>query len=446
MVDLLEVAEAVVEGARTGEQVEAFVSRGTRTTIRAHAGNIESLTHAGTAGIGVRVVTDGRVGFAWAGALDDDLIADALAEARDNASFAEPDEFAGLAEPDGVAEPELDLWRDDLDARPVDAKAQVALDLEHATVSRDPRVSRARNATYSDAWGESAVVSTNGVRASGRGTIAFLSVAAMADDDGEIRTGGGVSIGRSPTELSVEEAAADAVERAVELLGATKPPSRRVSLVLEPRMTATLLGIVGGMLNGERVLKGRSPFAGRVGDAIASPLLSFVDDPTDARSLGADVHDGEGLACRRNELVTSGVLEGFLHHSASARRAGTSSTASAVRGYRSTPSVGTHALAVSPGAGSLDDLIAGVADGVIVKSMKGLHSGVNPVSGDFSVGIEGLSIRNGRIAEPVAEATIAGSLQRMLADVVAVGADLEWTPGGSGGVSMVIEGISLGGS
>jgi PmbA protein len=443
---LFDIADRVVAQAGTNEQIEAFVSRGTRTTVRAYGGEIESLTQAGTAGVGVRVIRDHRAGFAWVGAIDDALIDRALAEARDNASFAEPDENVGLAEADGVPEPGLDLWRDDLDRRSVDDKAQIALDLEAATITRDQRVTRVRSSTYSDARGESVVASTTGVRGSGRGTIAFLSVAAMADGRDEVKTGGGVSVGRSPTELSVDEAADDAVVRATELLGAQKPETRSVTLILEPRMTVTLLGIVGGMLNGERVLKGRSPFAHRVGELIASPLLGFVDDPTDERSLGAEVHDGEGLACRRNELITAGVLQGFLHHSTSARRAGTSSTASAIRSYRSTPSVGMHALAVVPGTGSLDDLIADVDDGIVVKTMKGLHSGVNAISGDFSVGIEGLSVRRGELAEPVAEATIAGSIQRMLTDVVAVGGDIEWTPGGSCGVSLVIDGVSLGGS
>ena len=91
-------------------------------------------------------------------------------------------------------------------------------------------------------------------------------------------------------------------------------------------MTATILGIVGGMLNGDAVMKGRSPFADRVGEQIASPLLTFVDDPTDPRSLGAEAHDGEGLARRRNALVSDGVLQGFLHNTYTGRRSGTAST------------------------------------------------------------------------------------------------------------------------
>jgi PmbA protein len=103
------------------------------------------------------------------------------------------------------------------------------------------------------------------------------------------------------------------------------------------------------------------------------------------------------------------------------------------------------ALAVAPGAGTHEELVASAGTGLFVTSMAGLHSGVNPVSGDFSVGVEGLMIRDGALAEPVREATIASTLQRLLLDISAVGADLEWLPDGTGGVTLVIPDVALSG-
>ena len=290
-----------------------------------------------------------------------------------------------------------------------------------------------------------AVVTSTGIAVAGRSTFCHLSVQALAEEGGETKTGYGVSVGREPADVDLAEAADDAADRATRLLGAVQPASGTVTLVLEPRMAATLLGVVAGTLNGEAVLKGRSPFAGRVGEQIASPLITLVDDPTDPESLGADRHDGEGLATRRIPLIEAGVLQGFLHNSITGRRAGVPSTASAVRGFRSTPAVGAQALAVAPGSGTLDDLIAGLDHGVLVQSMTGLHSGVNPVSGDFSVGVEGLMLRHGGRAEPIREATVASTLQRLLLDVSAVGGEREWTPGGTGAVALVIPGVTLSG-
>lgn len=414
--------------------------------MKAYEGEVESLSSAQSQGVGIRVVHDHRQGFAHCGTLDEGIVAETLAEARDNARFGERDEFAGLAAPDGVSPPGLDLWSDELAAFAPDRKVALAIELEAAVRGLDPRVTGVRSAVYGDSAGEAAVATTTGIAALGRGTWCHLSVAALAEDGTETRIGGGVDVGRRPADLDVGVAARDAVDRAVRLFGARKVPSQTVAVVFEPRLAATVVGLVAGMLTGERVLKGRSPFATREGEQIASPLLTLVDDPTDPRSMGADPFDGEGLATRRNLLVDAGTLHGFLHNAYTGRRAGAASTGSAVRGYRSTPGVGVQALAVVPGEGSLDELVARVDHGFLVQSLAGLHSGVNPVSGDFSVGAEGLMIRDGVVAEPVREVTLASTLQRMLLDVRAVGADVEWLPGGTATPTVVVADVALGGT
>lgn len=443
---LLDIAERVAAQARDGEQLEAYVARGVSTSVKAYGGEVESLTSAQSQGVGIRVVRDGRQGFAHCGTLDEDVIQETLAEARDNTAFGEPDECFGLAEPDGVDPPELELGSRELPSFPTDRKVELALELERRVTSLDRRVTGVRVASFGDSRGEAAIATSTGIARWTADAGCHVSVSALAVDGDETRIGGGVDAAREPSELDLGRAAGDAVERAVQLFGATKPPSTRLTIVLEPRFAATLLGIVAGMLTGERVAKGRSPFADRLGEQIASPRLHLLDDPTDVRSLAADAIDGEGLANRRNPLIEDGRLCRFLHNSYSARRLGTTSTGSAVRGYRSTPGVGAQALALAPGEGRFDDLVGDVDLGFYVQSFAGLHSGVNAVSGDFSVGSEGMMIRGGSLAEPVREVTIASTLQRMLLDVVAIGADVEWLPSGAAVPTIVVDDVALSGS
>ena len=207
----------------------------------------------------------------------------------------------------------------------------------------------------------------------------------------------------------------------------------------------TLWGIVAGMLSGEAVVKGRSPFADRLGEEVAASSLTLVDDPTDPDSLGAEEYDGEGLACRRNVLISDGMLSSFLLNCTTANRLGVSSNACAVRGSRSLPGAGAIALAMAPGVGTAEQLRASVGDGLLVNSFTGLHSGVNPISGDFSVGADGLMIRNGQVAEPAREITLASTIQRLLSGVIAVGGQLERLPSGSSMPWIVIDDVSLGG-
>jgi len=444
---LLELVERVAGWAGDGEAVEAYVARSHHAEVRAFEGEIESLSSADTEGIGIRVIAGGRQGFAYAASLDATIVAETLAEARDNATFGTVDEFAGLAAPDGVAPADIDLWQDELAGFSTDAKVALALEVERATRAADSRIRGVETAGYDDVSSEAAVASSEGIRASTRRTVCSVYVDAMATDGSQTQTGYGYSVARRPGDLDVAKAAADASHRSTRLLGSRKPPSGHLTVFFDPMVTASLLGLLSRALSGEAVLKGRSMFADREGQSVGASSLTLVDDPTNPLAYGAGRYDAEGLATRRNLLLDGGVVAGFLHNSYTGRRSGTASTGSAVRGgFKGTPGVGSRALSLTPGDETQDQLLARFGDGLLVQSVTGMHSGANPVSGDFSVGIEGLMVRDGAVAEPVREATVASTLQRMLHDVAAVGADLEWLPGSAAGVTLVVGDMSLSGS
>ena len=453
MSDLLDLARKVVGWAEGDEQVEAYVAHSRDAEVEVYQGDIETLSTAETDGVGIRVVLPGpdgaRQGFAYTGSLDSESLRDTLREARDNARFGTPDPFLGLAGSDGVAFAELDLWREELKSYPTEAKIEMALELERQVRAGDSRIRSLRSASYGDGLLEVAIASTAGIDATYRRTSCSLVAFAIAGDENDTQTGFGYSVGREPGELDIAKAAAMAVERATRMLGSSKPTSRKTTVVFDPYVTASLLGILGGTLNAESVLKGRSLFADRVGESVAVGGFTLIDDPTNPEAYGASIIDAEGLATRRVPLISGGVLQGFVHNSVTARRAGHGavSTGSAVRGgFKGTPGVGCRALSVTPGAISPEAIRAQVGTGVLIQSISGVHSGVNPVSGDFSVGAEGLLIENGELASPVREFTIASTIQRMLHDIVAIGSDIEWLPGGSAGVTLAIDGISLSGS
>ncbi|MGE0307288.1 MAG: TldD/PmbA family protein [Acidimicrobiia bacterium] len=445
MSELLALAERVAAQARGGEQIEAYVVRARDTSVRVYDGEIEQLASAQSEGLGVRVIVDGKQGFAYAGTLTEDAIVDALADARDNVTFGTPDPWAGLAEPDGVASPSLALWNDALASTPTDRKVALTMELEKLTAAGDKRV-RVESADYGDVLAEGAVATSTGIRSVGRETGCYLSVSTLATEGDETQTGFGFSVGRCLDDLDPARAAADGLHRATRLLGATKPGSGRVTVVLDPFVTAQFLSVLSSTVNGEAVLKGRSLFANRVGDSVAAACFTLVDDPTNPMAYTATEVDGEGLATRRNVLISGGVLQGFVHNAYSGRRAGAASTGSAVRGYTSTPGVGCVALALNPGTRTQAQLVADVSDGVLIQQVSGMHSGVNPISGDFSTGAAGLRITNGTVGAPIKEFTIASTLQKMLLDVVEVGGDVEWLPMSAAGVSLVINDVALSGA
>ena len=444
--DLLTLADKVVAQAAGGEQIEAYVSRGGETAVRVYEGDIEHFVSAQSEGIGVRVIRDGRTGFAYAGTLDPSAVDEVLAEARDNVAFGTVDEWAGLAEPDGAARTPQPLWNDALAAFPTEDKIELAKELERLTLGADARI-RVDDSNYADAWGEVAVATTTGIRETGRENGCYVSVSSLADDGDETQTGFGFSVAREPSGFDLDKAARDAADRATRLLGATKPASKRLTIVLDPFVTAQFLGVMSSTLDGESVVKGRSLFRDRLGEPVASELVTLVDDPTNPDAYTATEVDGEGLAARRNVLIESGTLRQFVHNSYSARRAGARSTGNATRGgFAGTPGVGCLAIQLLPGTRSQAELLADVEDGLLVQEVSGLHSGVNPISGDFSTGASGMLIHDGQVGAPVRELTIASTLQRMLLDVVEIGNDVDWLPMRAAGVSLVIRDVMMSGA
>jgi PmbA protein len=448
--DLVEVARRVAGGAGGGEEVEAFVVRSRETEVRVFDGEVESLSVAGVEGVGVRVISGHRQGFAWAGSLDAAVVDETVGEARNNAEFGEPDEWNGLPSPadyDAVAPAQLDVWRESLLAVPTDDKVALALELEGATRAADTRVRGVEYAGYSDTAVETAVVSSSGVEASNRRTMCSCSSFAMAGEGDDTQTGYGFSAGRAFEDLDAVDAATTAAERAVRLLGAAKARSQRLPVVLDPLVTRSLLAIIGAALGGEAVLKNRSLFVGREGEQVAAPGVTLREDPTRPDALGAARHDGEGVPTRPVDLIAAGRLLGYLHNTYTGRRSGTATTGSAVRsGFKSAPGVGARALYVEPGSRSPEEILAAAPGALYVQAVSGLHSGTNPVSGDFSVGAEGLMVRDGDLAEPVREVTIASTLQRILLDVAEVGADLTWLPAGGAGMTLLVDGMTMSGA
>ena len=449
MSDLLDIASRVAGAGKPGEQVEAYVVRSRETEVEVFGGEVESLTTAVIEGVGIRVIADHRQGYAWAGSLDAAVVDEALREARDNATFGEPDEWYALAGPadlDGVSVPVLDLWRDELASVPTDEKVRIAIELERATKAADARIRNVESSSYGDSLTQAALANSLGVTASQRRTTCSASSEAIADDGTGPQTGYGFVAGRTVADLDLDTVPRDAATRACRMLGARPIAGRRIPVILDPLVTRSVLGVLSSAFNGESVLKGRSLFAGRAGEQIGASGVTVIDDPADPRFLGAASHDSEGVPTRSTTLIDRGVLQGFLQNVYTGRRSGAGTTGSAVRGYTSTPGVGVRALRLVPGEHTPEQIMASVPEALYVQSMSGLHSGTNAISGDFSVGAEGLMVRGGAFAEPVREVTVASTLQRMLLDLADIGSDLTFLPGAVAGMTVLLSDMTLSGA
>ena len=434
MSDLSTVAQRAVEAA-TGagaSDAEAYVSRESGREVRVHGGEVESLTAATQSGVGIRAWVGHRVGYAYGTDLSEAGVAAIAARAAEAAAVADEDEFAAPPAPaeiealPGLGDPSLAEW----DTARV---AELALNVERTALESDPRLVGVEAAVYADAEERVAIASSAGVAGEYESSTCYAYLQALAEGDGVRETGLGFGLARGPRGLDPEAIGAEGAQRALAMIGAGKPASRSCPVVLDETVAASFAGLIGGGLGAKAVQRGRSPFAGRLEAEVASAAFVLHDDGRDPAGPASAPFDGEGVPRRRTALIEGGRLRSYLYDTYTANREGVASTGSAARqGYRSLPSVSTSNLMVAPGSHSLEQLLAEAGEGIYVTDVAGLHSGVNPVTGVFSVGASGRAIRAGQLAEPVREFTIAGELVAMLGAVSAAGAEPRWVPfGGS---------------
>jgi PmbA protein len=427
---------------------EAYASRDSGREVRVHGGEVESLTAATQSGIGVRSWIGHRVGYAFGTDLSEAGVTAIAASATEAAKVADEDEFAAPPGPAPV-EALAGLSDPSLASASAEQVAELALTVERTALAADPRIAGVEQAVYADSAELVSIASSAGVAGEYESSSCFAYLQALAEGEGGRETGLGFGLARGPGGLDAVAIGAEGAERAVAMIGASKPASRSCPVVFDATVAASFAGLIGGALGANAVQRGRSPFAGRLEEELASEALALYDDGRDPRGPASAPFDGEGVPRRRTALIEGGRLRAYLYDTYTANREGRASTGNAARhGYRSLPSVSASNLIVAPGTLPLDGLLAEAGDGVLVTDVAGLHSGVNPVTGVFSVGASGRAIRDGALAEPVREFTIAGDLVSMLGSVRAAGAEARWVPFG-GSVStppLLIGEMSISGS
>jgi PmbA protein len=432
---VIEVARLAVDAALAAgaSDAEAYAGEERGREVRTHAGQVESLTAAAQRGVGVRAWIGGRVGYAFGTDLSEAGLRAIAANAVEAAGVADEDEFAGAPSGSGGTPPALELSDASVGEWTADRVAELALAVERNGLEADPRIVGVEQAVYSDSSRRVAIVSSQGIGGEYESSSCHAYLQALAEGGDGKETGLGFGLARGPAGLDPAAIGREAARRATAMIGASKPASRTCPVVLDATVAASLVSLVGKGLGANAVQRGRSPFAGRVGERLGGEALTIHDDGLDPDGFGSAPLDCEGVHRRRTPLIESGALRTYLYDTHTARRGGASSTGNAGRGsYRSQPSVSPSNLVVTTGSLDFEGLLAEAGDGIYVDNVAGLHSGVNPVTGVFSVGASGRAIRGGALAEPIREFTIASELVSMLGAVRAVGATPRWVPfGGS---------------
>jgi PmbA protein len=443
------VALAMKAGA---SDAEAVAREGDEFSVNVRLGQVETLKESGSRGLGLRVF----LGTRSASASTSDLTAEGIRQLVDGAlalaKITEEDPCAGLPETAefGSVPGDLHLYYDDVYSLSGPERIELARRAEAAALAADPRITNSDGGSFDAATGRKALANSRGFAGGYRTSYAGVSVAPLAmDASGAMQRDGWWSSARCFAHLEAPEAVGrEAARRTLRRLGARRVPTQRVPIVFAPEVARSLLGSVFEAASGDAIWRSASFLAGRLGERIAAPGVTVVDDnamllPTGAGGFGSSPFDGEGLPSGRTVVVEAGVLRSYLLNTYCARKLGMKSTHNASRGLAGTPGIGCGNLYLEPGTQTPEEILAAIPAGLYVTGLMGF--GVNVVTGDYSRGATGLWIENGELTHAVEEVTIAGNLAEMLRNVTAIGSDLEFR-GAVASPTLRIDGMTIAGS
>jgi PmbA protein len=452
--DLESLAAEVVELAmKAGAcDAEAVAREGDEFSVIVRMGQVETLKESGSRGLGLRVFLGKRSASTSTSDLTPEGIRQLVEGALALAKVTEEDPFSGLPEWDefGSLPGDLHLYHEDVYSLPGPERIEWARRAEAAALEADPRITNSDGGSFEAATGSKVLANSRGFVGGYRFSYAGVAAAPLAVDvDGSMQRDGWWSSARRLADLESPEAIGkEAARRTLRRLGARRVPTQKAPILFAPEVANSLLGSVFEAASGDSIWRGASFLAGRLGEQIAAPGVTIVDDntmllTTGMGGFGTSPFDGEGLPSQRTVVVEKGVLRNYLLNTYTARKLKMKSTHNASRGLAGTPGIGCGNLYLEPGTQTPEQIVAEVRAGLYVTSLMGF--GVNVVTGDYSRGATGLWIENGELTHAVEEVTIAGNLAEMLRNVVAIGNDLEFR-GAVASPTLRIDGMMIAGS
>ncbi|OQB20449.1 MAG: peptidase PmbA [Firmicutes bacterium ADurb.Bin182] len=420
---------------------ETYYVEGDTFSVNILEGEMDRYVVSKTSALGLRVQVKGRNGYSYTEALEDP--ARLVDHAIDNANVIENDDespMQGRCEYEQVTPPESPLNLMD-----EQQKIKLAKELEQAAKSEDSRVIRMGHCLTASFSTAVRIDNTLGLSAQKRINSGYCVACPILSHEGQMKNAFAFRSGKNAADI--QSCAEEAVRKAAAQFGSASAAPGRYRIVLHADAAADFFEAFSPMFSADAAQKGLSPLRGKEKQRIGSELITIIDDPLHPDNPSA--FDDEGTPSVAKTVVDRGVLMTLLHNLKTAKKAGVESTSNASRpGPGSPVGVAPSNFYVAPGEKDLSELLFEMDNGILITELSGLHSGVHPVSGEFSLLAKGHLVEDGKTIRPVDQITIAGKFLALLDSVRAVGSDLRFSiPGDSrfGSPSLYIEEVMVSG-
>jgi len=377
------------------------------------------LNRSNEAGISIRLLVNGSMGFAYAPEPSDKLVKAAIT----SATYQYKDKYIQIPLPQGTYQNISTFDPKTFRTSSEDCISQ-AIQLEMSARDADSRITQIRRSSFSRSNIKKHIVNSNGIDQSGQATFVSASIQTAAENNDEMQTGYEFGVSHKISEIDVFPIGKAAALKAVSMLGARRIKTMKVPLLFDNSTTSAILGFISYAFIGENISKDKSFMKGKLGTRCFSEEINLWDNPLDDRALDAMPFDGEGIPSQIIPLVENGVVRSFLYDSYWGSVAEMPSTGSSRRdGFRMRPVLGIRHLCMKPGREDMADHLKGIKHVLKITDIMGMHT-ADPISGDFSIGINGYWLKNGQNVYPVREAVISGNFYDIFTKVLAIGNDL----------------------
>ncbi|WP_427339656.1 TldD/PmbA family protein [Caloranaerobacter sp. DY30410] len=415
------------EGKKKGlEDMEVYIQGSNRLNLRVFKGEIDEFSISKEEGLSFRCLYNGKMGYSYTERLDETSINMLINEAIENANVIDSEDveeiFAG-----SKTYREVNSFNDELENVSAKDEIEFVKLLEKEALELDSRVVSVPHCIFSKRSIYAILVNTKGLNLENKSNIAYAYVNVMAKENGDVKTSSKYIISNDFSEFDYKVLAKQAVDEAISMLGAESIKSDTYPIILRNDVAADILQAFSPIFSAENVQKDLSLLKGKLNKKIANEIITIVDDPFMKGGIASCSFDSEGVATKYKKVVDRGVLTTYLHNTKTAKKDGVQSTGNGFKSsFKSPVSISPTNMYIENGDKSLDEMIKNTKKGILITNVEGLHSGLNAVSGDFSLAASGYEIVDGRINRPVNQITIAGNFYDLLNNVLEIGNDLKF--------------------
>ena len=424
-------------------EFEIYFLSNLNTSIKIYQGKIENFSNNQNQGISFRGMVDGKMGYSYSESMEDEDIDFLINEVIENASCIESlDKQFIYGEKANYTD--TITYSSAIENLDTDLVKDFLIKMEEYALSIDERIKKVNFCSFAMGSGEKIIKNSKGLELQSKENICYTYISVIAEENEIVKTGSHFQLGRDFSKFDYKELSEVAVKRALNKFGTIALTEVPKTCVIENLAFSSLLGAMSNIFSAEAIQKNISKLKGKLNESVASSIVTLVDDPFLKDGLANSSFDDEGVPTSYKEIIQDGVLKTYLYNLKTAYKDGVASTGNGVKGsYKGTVGISSFNLYIKPSDKSFDKMIENIKEGIFITDFAGLHSGLNTISGDFSLAGEGFYIKDGKIDKPLNQITISGNFFELLKNIKDIANDIKFSFSSVGSPSIMVEGLKV---